>query len=88
MSVRERPPGLGPVRRRPGYRRLRGDPDARAERAGDAAGEPGEQQQAAKLLGVSEVNFSGLGEQSLRDDCHPHDPTGGPTADREDPLPV
>jgi hypothetical protein len=31
---------------------------------------PGEQQQAAKLLGVSEVNFSGLGEQSLRDGCH------------------
>ncbi len=31
---------------------------------------PGEQQQAARLLGVSEVNFSGLGEQSLLDDCH------------------
>ena len=28
---------------------------------------PGDQQQAAKLLGVSEVNFSGLGEQSLLD---------------------
>jgi LmbE family N-acetylglucosaminyl deacetylase len=30
----------------------------------------GEQQQAAKLLGVSEVKFFGLGEQSLLDDCH------------------
>jgi len=30
----------------------------------------GEQQQAAKLLGVSEVKFFGLGEQSLLDDRH------------------
>jgi LmbE family N-acetylglucosaminyl deacetylase len=29
-----------------------------------------EQQQAARLLGVSEVKFFGLGEQSLRDDRH------------------